>query len=171
MYIFLFALISSYTSLVLHICAKCPPLISYLLLCVGNRISHENPLVQAALKEVATHPVLRPLLDAALGPSSSLVSMSAITNVHGAAEQHFHADTHTSAATHPEYFVPEFQLGIPLQNTTAEMGATEVCPGTHRCRCVCSNGDVVLFVLLPPDLNAISEPCHLPARSLQNAAD
>lgn len=101
-----------------------------------NRISHENPLIQAALKEVALHPILRPLIDGALGPGSSLVSMSVITNVYGAKGQYFHSDTHTSIATHPDYFVQEFQLGIPLQNTTVEMGATEICPGTHKCRYV-----------------------------------
>lgn len=101
-----------------------------------TRISHENPLVQAALKEVALHPVFRPLLDGAIGPSGSLVSMSAITNVYGAKAQHFHADTHTSAASHPDHFVPEIQLGIPLQNMTRGMGATEICPGTHKCRYV-----------------------------------
>lgn len=95
--------------------------------------SHREPTVQVALKEMASHPVFRPLLDQVVGPSSSLVAMSAITNLHGAERQKFHADTATSHATHPTYFVPEYTLAIPLQDTTEEMGATGFCPGTHKC--------------------------------------
>lgn len=38
-----------------------------------------------------------------------------------------------SAAKYARHFVPSYSLFIPLQNTTAEMGATGVCPGTHMC--------------------------------------
>ena len=30
-------------------------------------------------------------------------------------------------------FIPSYSLFIPLQNVTAEMGATGICPGTHMC--------------------------------------
>ena len=42
-----------------------------------------------------------------------------------------------SAAKYGRSFVPTYNLFIPLQNVTAEMGATWICPGTH----VCSESD------------------------------
>jgi len=95
--------------------------------------SHKEPEVQAALKEIASHPTFRPLLDSVMGPSSSLVSMSIITNLYGAEAQFFHPDTSGSSATHPDHFVSEYTLAIPLQDTTRDMGATTICPGTHKC--------------------------------------
>jgi hypothetical protein len=38
-----------------------------------------------------------------------------------------------SAAKYARHFIPSYSLFVPLQNTTAEMGATGVCPGTHMC--------------------------------------
>jgi hypothetical protein len=95
--------------------------------------SHKEPEVQAALKEIASHPTFRPLLDSMMGPSASLVSMSIITNLYGAEAQSFHPDTSGSSATHPDHFVSEYTLAIPLQDTTRDMGATTICPGTHKC--------------------------------------
>jgi len=92
-----------------------------------------EPSIRAALKEIGSHAVFRPLLDAVLGPSSSLVALSVITNLYGAEGQDWHYDTGMSHATHPDYFVPEYTLSIPLQDTTEEMGATGICPGTHKC--------------------------------------
>jgi len=37
------------------------------------------------------------------------------------------------SGTNPDEFVPEFILAVPLQDTTREMGATQLCPGTHKC--------------------------------------
>ena len=54
---------------------------------------HTEPTIQAALQEIATHPIFRPLIDDVLGPSSSFVGMSVITNLYGAAKQSFHPDT------------------------------------------------------------------------------
>lgn len=92
-----------------------------------------EPSIQAALEEIASHKVFRPLIDAVLGPSSSLVALSVITNLYEAEGQDWHHDTSMSHATHPNYFVPEYTLAIPLQDTTKEMGATGICPGTHKC--------------------------------------
>ena len=38
-----------------------------------------------------------------------------------------------SAVKYGRSFVPTYNLFIPLQNVTAEMGATWICPGTHMC--------------------------------------
>mmetsp|Transcript_39683 Transcript_39683/g.95862 ORF Transcript_39683/g.95862 Transcript_39683/m.95862 type:complete len:432 (+) Transcript_39683:57-1352(+) len=95
--------------------------------------THEEPAIQAALKEIGTHPVMKPLIDRMLGPKSSLVAFSVITNLYGAEDQNWHYDAGTSHANYPEYFVPEYTLSIPLQDTTKEMGATGICPGTHKC--------------------------------------
>ncbi|CAJ1954829.1 unnamed protein product [Cylindrotheca closterium] len=92
-----------------------------------------EPSIRIALKEIASHKVFRPLIDAVLGPSSSLVALSVITNLYEAEGQDWHHDTGMSYATHPDYFVPEYTLAIPLQDTTKEMGATGICPGTHKC--------------------------------------
>ena len=46
-----------------------------------------------------------------------------------------HADVipQGSAQRFARNFVPSYSLFIPIQNTTAEMGATRICPGTHMC--------------------------------------
>eukprot|EP00980_Cylindrotheca_fusiformis_P018631 scaffold6189_cov101-Cylindrotheca_fusiformis.AAC.6 len=95
--------------------------------------THTEPAIQAALKEIASHPVFKPLIDDILGPQSSLVAFSVITNLFGAQDQEWHYDTATSHANYPDEFVPEYTLAIPLQDTTKEMGATGICPGTHVC--------------------------------------
>lgn len=51
----------------------------------------------------------------------------------GAEQQEFHPDTQLSYSTHPDDFVHEYTLAIPLQDTTKEMGATQICPGTQKC--------------------------------------
>jgi len=94
---------------------------------------HTEPVVQQALKEISKHPTLRPLIDALMGPGASIIAFSVITNLYGAEDQFWHADTTSSAAGYPELFVPEYTLAIALQDTTEAMGATGLCPGTHVC--------------------------------------
>ena len=103
-----------------------------------------EPTIKAALKEIGSHPVFRPLIDSVLGPSSSLVALSVITNLYGAEGQDWHYDTGMSHATHPDYFVPEYTLAIPLQDVTKEMGATGICPGTQICEGVIIDPDVMV---------------------------
>jgi hypothetical protein len=38
-----------------------------------------------------------------------------------------------SAAKYARSFIPSYSLFVPLQNVTAAMGATGICPGTHMC--------------------------------------
>mmetsp|Transcript_829 Transcript_829/g.1329 ORF Transcript_829/g.1329 Transcript_829/m.1329 type:complete len:455 (-) Transcript_829:218-1582(-) len=90
---------------------------------------HTEPIVQKVFNELAEHHQLRPLLDKLLGPEATLMIFCVVTNTYGAIDQDFHGDS-TGIATYPEVFVPEFQLGIALQDTTEEMGATSIIPGT-----------------------------------------
>ena len=95
-----------------------------------------QPVVQEMLKQVGEHPRLRPIIDGIMGEGASLVNMSVLTAEYGAKDQDIHPDTSTSFVSHPERFVPEYTLVIALQDTTEEMGATHLCPGTHFCRSV-----------------------------------
>mmetsp|Transcript_20035 Transcript_20035/g.28382 ORF Transcript_20035/g.28382 Transcript_20035/m.28382 type:complete len:432 (-) Transcript_20035:40-1335(-) len=102
---------------------------------------HNAPQVKRALKEIAEHCMVRPMLEQLLGPGPSLVAFSVITNMYGAQDQNWHGDTVTSNAAYPDHFVPEYTLAIALQDTTKEMGATGLCPGTHRCEFPAYNDD------------------------------
>jgi hypothetical protein len=94
---------------------------------------HTEPTLQETLKQVAQHPVVKPVLDGLLGPSSTVVSVSLVTSEYGATDQHFHVDAGTSAAGYPDLIVPEYTLAIALQDVTREMGSTGLCPGTQNC--------------------------------------
>jgi hypothetical protein len=87
----------------------------------------KTPIVQQALKEIAEHPVMRPLIDDLLGPAASLTQFNVITNLYGALDQPWHADVGPSARDYPDDFVHEYTITIPLQDTTKEMGATGMC--------------------------------------------
>lgn len=95
---------------------------------------HTEPSVQETLKQVAEHPVVRPVIDRLLGPNSTLVSLSLVTSEYGASDQGFHSDADTSQASYPDLIVPEYTLAIALQDVTKKMGSTGLCPGTQRCK-------------------------------------
>jgi hypothetical protein len=99
----------------------------------------EEPTVVTALKEIVNSPSLRPALEKVLGPDPALVEMTAITSTYGAKSQYWHDDVISSgsAINFGRTFGPIYSLFIQLQNTTAAMGATGACPGTH----FCSEGD------------------------------
>ena len=54
---------------------------------------------------------------------------------YGARDQFWHQDTLPSGSSfkHARTFAPSYSLFIPLQDTTAEIGATQICPGSHVC--------------------------------------
>jgi hypothetical protein len=95
----------------------------------------EDPSILQAAKEIATHPILRPALEEILGRNPAVIEFSVINSAYGAMTQEFHADTdvEASAMKYGRTFAPSYSLFIPLQDTTGDMGATEVCPGSHVC--------------------------------------
>jgi hypothetical protein len=96
---------------------------------------NSDPSVQQALKEIGEHKQLQAALRKIVGPNPAVIEFTGITAVYGAAEQYLHKDVvpRGSAAKYGRNFVPSYSLFIPLQDITAEMGSTEVCPGTHMC--------------------------------------
>jgi Phytanoyl-CoA dioxygenase (PhyH) len=95
----------------------------------------ETPAVSAAMIEIATHPQLKASLEKILGPNPALIEMTAITSSYGAVDQWWHDDVIPtgSAIRYARTFGPSYSIFIQLQNTTKEMGATQVCPGSHYC--------------------------------------
>ena len=70
-----------------------------------------------------------------LDPNPAIIEFTAITSKYGAADQHLHADVVPpgSGTKFARSFLPSYSLFIPLQDTTYEMGATHICPGSHLC--------------------------------------
>ena len=98
--------------------------------------ANEDPSVAKALKEIATHPQLAPALEGIAGHDPAVIEMTAITSAYGAKDQFWHTDTVANMGNDLKYsrsFVTSYSLFIPLQDTTAAMGATATCPGTQVC--------------------------------------
>jgi hypothetical protein len=96
---------------------------------------HDHPIIPTALEEIATHTVFRPALEQIVGKNPAVIEFTAITSAFGAEDQIWHADVLSSgsAARYAKSFIPSYSFFIPLQDITAEMGATTVCPGTYMC--------------------------------------
>lgn len=96
---------------------------------------NEDPSVVAALREVATNRNLRPALEGLLGPDPAVVEITAITSAYGAEHQGMHSDVKAlgNSVKYGRTFTHSYSLFIGLQDTTEEMGATQICPGTHYC--------------------------------------
>jgi hypothetical protein len=94
-----------------------------------------HPSIQKALKEIGSNKQLTEGLRKIVGPNPSVVEFTGITSQYGAADQHMHQDVvpRASAFKYARNFVPTYSLFVPLQDITAEMGSTEICPGTHQC--------------------------------------
>ena len=95
----------------------------------------EEPSVIRAVKELATHPRLAPALEKVLGKNPALIEMTAITSSYGAVDQWWHDDVVASASAmkYGRTFGPSYSIFVQLQDTTTAMGATAVCPGSHKC--------------------------------------
>mmetsp|Transcript_1779 Transcript_1779/g.2175 ORF Transcript_1779/g.2175 Transcript_1779/m.2175 type:complete len:985 (-) Transcript_1779:97-3051(-) len=95
----------------------------------------QDPSVPPVLREIANHALLQDTMDLVMGEDPALVEFTAITAAYGAGDQHWHADNDFTASQmhYARSFVPMYSLFIPLQDTTAAMGATSACPGTHHC--------------------------------------
>eukprot|EP00591_Stephanopyxis_turris_P003967 CAMPEP_0195507906 /NCGR_PEP_ID=MMETSP0794_2-20130614/1254_1 /TAXON_ID=515487 /ORGANISM="Stephanopyxis turris, Strain CCMP 815" /LENGTH=898 /DNA_ID=CAMNT_0040634737 /DNA_START=94 /DNA_END=2790 /DNA_ORIENTATION=- len=92
-------------------------------------------VIQKALKEIASHSTLRTTLQDIMGENPAIVELHAITSEPGAQSQDWHPDT-MSDRSHVLYartYTPLYSVFVALQDTTEEMGATCVCPGSHMC--------------------------------------
>ena len=98
--------------------------------------ANDDPSIPPVLNEIATHPLLSASMDKIFGKDAAMVELTAITSAYGAGDQHWHADNDymSSQQHYARSFVSMYSLFIPLQDTTAAMGATSTCPGTHLCR-------------------------------------
>jgi len=94
-----------------------------------------HPMLQTFWKELASNEKLLNGLQAIVGPDPAIIEFTAITSSYGAQDQYIHADVvpDGSAVKFARSFVPSYSLFVPLQDTTYEMGATHVLPGSHLC--------------------------------------
>ena len=96
----------------------------------------EDPSVSKALKEIHDHPLFPLIIKQVLGDKNPALSeITAITASFGANDQAWHPDTKAdgNAVMYGRTFSHSYSLFIPLQNTTFDMGPTDLCPGTHMC--------------------------------------
>jgi len=95
----------------------------------------DDDSVAAAVKQLSENYILRYTLEKLLGRNPAVVEITAITAAYGAESQGYHPDVKplASSVKYGRSFTHSYSLFLPLQNTTARMGATEVCPGTHFC--------------------------------------
>jgi len=95
----------------------------------------DDPVVADVLEQVYKNNRFRSTLEEFLGPDPALIKMQTITSRAGAESQGYHPDTISEASmkTFIRSFLPHFSVFIYLQDTTKEMGATWICPGTQFC--------------------------------------
>ena len=100
---------------------------------------NDHPSITKALNQIVKHEQFRPALEKIVGPNPAIIEMTAITSSYGAEDQFWHPDIVStgSPTKYARSFVPSYSLFITLQDTSSEMGATDVCPGTY----MCSNND------------------------------
>jgi hypothetical protein len=93
-------------------------------------------VVKDMLQEVANDPLFRSSLEKIMGLEPASIEMNAITSSYGAVMQEFHTDGSPDASPMicwARSFAPTHVMLMPLQDTSASMGATLVCPRTHFC--------------------------------------
>ena len=97
--------------------------------------ANEDPSVSSALEELGAHKRLEATLTRLIGRNPAVAEITAITVAPGAIPQGWHSDVKTlgNSLKYAQTFTHSYSLFIPLQDTTAAMGATELCPGTHYC--------------------------------------
>lgn len=94
-----------------------------------------HPSLRKFWKELGSNKRLVNALTAIVGPDPAIIEFTAITAAYGAKDQHDHQDVVPpgSGAKFARTFVPSYSLFITLQDTSYDMGATHVCPGSHLC--------------------------------------
>lgn len=95
----------------------------------------DHPVVTEALRQVGTNPTVKTTVEGILGPDPAIVEISTMTSLAGADDQNIHTDSDYfgSSLLYSRTFLHSYTMFISLQNTTARMGATTLCPGTHHC--------------------------------------
>jgi len=95
----------------------------------------EDPAVIRALKEIHDNINLQHLLEGLLGENPALTEITAITAQYGCEAQAWHPDVKPdgNGVMFGRTYSHSYSLFIPLQDTTGEMGATDLCAGTHYC--------------------------------------
>lgn len=96
------------------------------------QIDH-HPSVRAAIGEILSHEQLVAAIESIVGDNPAVTELTTITVQKGAVEQLYHTDSGPSGEIYGRSFTSAYSLFIPLQNTTADMGSTGVCPGTRGC--------------------------------------
>ena len=102
-----------------------------------NRLSYgfdatESPIVVKALQEIGNNALLYDVVSTVLGDEDpAACELTTIASFYGAEEQGWHSDTKEfgNALKFSRSYAHTYSLFLPLQNTTKEMGATDVCPG------------------------------------------
>jgi hypothetical protein len=100
-----------------------------------------HPAIYKYWKELASNKVLVQGLQEIMGPDPAVIEFTAITSAYGAKDQHDHQDVVPpgSGAKFSQSFIPSYSLFIALQDTSYNMGATRVCPGSHLCSDGCDD--------------------------------
>ena len=105
-----------------------------------NRISYgieatEDVRVLTALREIHANQKLKNLLEGLVGTNPAVTELTAITAYYGAPDQAWHADVKQdgNGMNYARTYSHSYSLFVYLQDTTHEMGATDICPGTHYC--------------------------------------
>jgi hypothetical protein len=94
-----------------------------------------DPSIRQIWKELSSNPLFVESIEAIVGKDPAVVEFTAITAKYKAKSQKDHADVMAgaSATQQARSFLTSYSLFIPLQDTTKDMGATSICPGTHLC--------------------------------------
>ena len=98
--------------------------------------STEHPSVVKALKEIHDHRVFAHLIKNLVGDENPALSeITAITAWEGAEDQSWHPDVKPdgNGVKFGRTYSHSYSLFLPLQDTSVEMGPTDLCPGTHMC--------------------------------------
>ena len=97
--------------------------------------ANEDPSVASALEQLSTNPLLVKSMETMIGKNPAVAEITAITVAPGAGPQGWHSDVKQlgNSLKYAQTFTHSHSLFLPLQDVTAEMGATELCPGTHYC--------------------------------------
>ena len=97
----------------------------------------DTPVIAKMMKELFSNKRFKDTLFKIAGDDPVVLEFNHITAKYGAKQQYIHSDiTYGTPLRFARNYIPHYSFFLPLQNTTAGMGASRVCPGSH----VCSDG-------------------------------